>query len=187
MKLLYKSRPENKGGFALACFVILIMIMIAIIVYEERLYLVDMENVLDCITMLFICMVIVAFLFYLLDEAYWQIFGVEVCEYDSMGIRITKKRIIKKVKYIQWTDVSYISELKINPIWKVITHFTISGVSQDKIVIHYGHSKVFRCGTNLNKIQLQELLNITNKLIGEKRINNSLLRTDASDKKDAID
>lgn len=169
MKLLYTSKPENRGGLNLAIFLFFIILIIGILVYEERLFMVDFGNFFDCFILIMICTVIIFFLFYLLDEAFWQMFGVEICEYDISGIRITKKSIVKKIKFIRWNEISNVSEAKIHPIWKIVTYFSLSGIPQDKIAIYYRHRKVYKCGTNLSIIQTRETLDLTHKMINEQR------------------
>lgn len=173
MKLLYTSKPENRGGLKLAFFLFFIILIIGILVYEERLLMVGLGNFFDYFMILMICMVVIFFLLYLLDEAFWQMFGVEICEYDISGIRITKKSIVKKTKFIRWNEISNISEAKTHPIWKVVTYFSLAGIPQDKIAIYYGHRKVYTCGTNLSIIQIRETLDLTHKMIEEQRKKNN--------------
>ena len=97
-------------------------------------------------------------------------FGLEIFEYDDNGVKITKKIIFKKTKFIKWDEISNVTEMETPPIWNIITHFTLAGVSQNKITIHYRRRMVFRCGTNLSKAQIRDILDVTHKMIEKQRM-----------------
>lgn len=170
MKLLYTSKPENKGGWGLTFFSFIFILMVGILVYEECLFMGGLENFFDYTVFLVICIIIMILLSYLLNEAFWQIIGVEICEYDCNGVKITKKSILKKTKYIRWNEISNVSEVTIHPIWRIITHFTLSGVSQNKIAIHYKQRKIFKCGANLSKEQIRKVIEVAHIMIEEQRM-----------------
>ena len=187
MKLLYTSKPENKGGWTLSVFSIFIFIIIGTLLYEERLFMEGFGNYFDYAVFFVLCIIVISLLVYLIREAFWQMFGLEICEYDDNGVKITKKIIFKKrfsvhehslnkynqvskTKFIKWDEISNVTEMETPPIWNIITHFTLAGVSQNKITIHYRRRMVFRCGTNLSKAQIRDILDVTHKMIEKQRM-----------------
>ena len=68
--------------------------------------------------------------------------------------------MIKRRMYIPWEEIIDVSPYSPKRIWRLITYFTISGMTQDTILIRYRDGKRYACGTNLNRTQQEEVLGI---------------------------
>ena len=154
MKRVYSTKPENKGGF----FLLLTILAGLIMVYGYGSILLDCSKISDIVIVSLILLAIGGWIYYFLDEAIWQIFGKEKCECNDMMIIITRQRLLKKRKVIYWNEITNISLYKPNKIWDIISFFTIVGSSQNTILIQYGSKKKYKCGVNLNPIQVQKVI-----------------------------
>lgn len=157
---IYKSKPENRSGQILLLVSFIAIVLTLLIIFSERETICCFSRVSDIVIFLVLIVLVCVWILFILDEAIWQIWGKEECSYDNQGIIVTKYRMIKKRKYIPWDAISSVSPYSPSRIWKVMTYFTISGTTQDKILIRYGNGKKFICGTNLNRIQQHDVLGI---------------------------
>ena len=164
MNELYKSRPENRGGALLVVFALCVVVGLITVVIMER------PSTSDWLAVAVLMLVFTTWTAYLLDEAIWQICGIETCEYDNEGIYVTKKKLVRRIWRISWNKISNVSEYSPHPLWKAITQITVAGKPQEKIVISYGMGRKLRCGTNLTERQCQEVMKtIENRILAEKK------------------
>lgn len=155
MKIVYSTKPENKSGFILLLLAVLAIIILFFIVIEEGDILFDL-NIFSEITIIVVLLfILMGWVYYFLDEAIWQLLGEEDCECNDEILVITKRRLFKRKKVIRWSDITHITEYVPNKIVQIFTYCTITGVSQNTILIQYGEGKQYRCGVNLKKKQIQ--------------------------------
>ena len=172
---IYKSKPENRSGHILLLVSFIAIVLTLLIIFSERETIFCFSRVSDIVIFLVLIVLVCAWILFILDEAIWQIWGKEECSYNNQGIIVTKYRMIKKRKYIPWEAISSVSPYSPSRIWKVMTYFTISGTTQDTIVIRYGNGKRYTCGTNLNRIQQREAISLLQTQMvhcNKKQINN---------------
>ena len=120
--------------------------------------LLDCSKISDVVIVSLILFAIGAWIYYILDEAIWQMFGKEKCEYNDKCIIITKHRIFKSRKVILWSEITNISLYTPTKIWKIITFFSLSGTSQNTILFRYRKGKKYKCGANLNQIHAKKII-----------------------------
>ena len=158
MSLIYEAKPENKSGFILSLLSIAGVVLLFIIVHEEGLFFCDLNKPSDILIISVLFLFICGWLLFIIDEAFWQIFGRETCECQNMEIIITKYRLIKRKKIIRWSEITNISEYNPNLIWGIITFYTIAGTKQDTLIIHYGKGKKYSFGVNLTPKQVNAVV-----------------------------
>ncbi len=164
MNELYKSRPENRGGALLVVFAVCVVVGLITVVIMER------PSTSDWLAVAVLMLVFTTWTAYLLDEAIWQICGVETCEYDDEWIYVTKKKLVRWKWRIRWSEISDVSVYNHHALWKAITYNTLAGKSQEKLVISYDKERKLRCGTNLTERQCQEVMKtIENRILAEKK------------------
>lgn len=164
MNELYKSRPENMGGALLVGFALCVVVGWTIVFITER------PTALDWFAVTVVMLVVASWTAFIVDEAIWQICGIETCEYDDEWIYVTKKKLVRWKWRISWNKISNVSEYSPHPLWKAITQITMAGKPQEKIVISYGMGRKLRCGTNLTERQCQEVMKtIENRILAEKK------------------
>ena len=141
MKRVYSTKPENKGGF----FLLLTILAGLIMVYGYGSILLDCSKISDIVIVSLVLLAILAWNYYILDEAIWLMFGKEKCEYDDSKIVITKHRLFKRRKEIPWNEITDISLYSPGLIVELFTYPSLTGTPQGTILIKYGKGK------NLNR------------------------------------
>ena len=156
MTIIYSTKPENKSGFIL----LLMSLGGLFLAFGYGSLLLDCSKISDIVIVSLILLSIGTWIYYILDEAIWQMFGKEKCEYNDKCIIITKHRIFKSRKVILWSEITNISLYTPTKIWEIITFFSLSGTSQDTILFRYRKGKKYKCGANLNRIQAQRAIRL---------------------------
>lgn len=165
MMLIYSTKPENKGGI----FLLLMSFGGLFMVYGYGSLLLDCRKISDIVIISLVFLAISAQIYYFLDEAIWQMFGKEKCEYDDTKIVITKQRLFKRRKEIPWSEIADISLHSPNIIVELFTYPSLVGIPQGSILIKYGNGKKYKCGVGLDRIKAQKVINELYKNI-ERRI-----------------
>ena len=152
MKRVYSTKPENKGGF----FLLLMSFAGLIMVYGYGSILLDCSKISDIVIVSLVLFAILAWNYYILDEAIWLMFGKEKCEYDDTKIVITKH--LKRRKEIPWNEITDISLYSPGLIVELFTYPSLTGTPQGTILIKYGKGKKYKCGVNLGRIKAQKVI-----------------------------
>ena len=155
---IYQSKAPNQSGYLLLTLAVAVLSVMCWLFYLERDILFNIKAASDVIVLLLVVAIICTWILYLLDEAIWQIFGKEECVCNKTGLVITKRRLIRRNRKIPWNDLLEISPCVPSHFWQLITHFTITGVPQDTIMVRYGNGRKITCGAGLNRTQAQEAI-----------------------------
>lgn len=153
---IYSTKPENKGGI----FLLLFSVMGFIAAISFGSLLLDCSKISDIVIIILILLVVGVGLWYMLDEAVWQMFGKEKCECDDTKIIITRHRVFKIKKVIPRSEITNISLYDTNNLRERFFSFTLSGSSQNTILLRYGNGRKYKCGANLTKSQARNAIKL---------------------------
>ena len=160
MLQIYRSKAPNQSGYLLLALTFAVLSVMFLLFYIDKDILFSITVASDVVIVVLIALIICTWILYLLDEAIWQISGREECVCNGTGIIITKRRLIRRRKFIPWNVLSDVSPYTPNHLWQFITRFTVTGVPQDTIIIRYGRDQKYTCGAGLSRSQALDAINL---------------------------